>query len=64
MNYVYGLIANLCNKLLNFGKILQQNLNHPAIVGYNILNEPHPERLYNNNTTKVHFAFYAFREDT
>lgn len=22
---------------------------HPAIVGYNILNEPHPEKLYSNN---------------
>ncbi|WP_264704572.1 glycoside hydrolase family 5 protein [Wolbachia endosymbiont (group B) of Apotomis betuletana] len=27
---------------------------HPAIVVYNILNEPHPERLYNTNNSAIH----------
>jgi endoglucanase len=26
---------------------------HPAVVGYNILNEPHPERLYDSNSIHV-----------
>ena len=27
---------------------------HPAIIGYNILNEPHLERLYNTASTHIH----------
>jgi len=28
--------------------------NHPAIVGYNILNEPHPERIYDATGTHIY----------
>ncbi len=27
---------------------------HPAIVGYNILNEPHAERIYDSSSTQIH----------
>ncbi|MDX5462502.1 MAG: cellulase family glycosylhydrolase [Wolbachia endosymbiont of Tetragnatha montana] len=48
---------------------------HPAIVGYNILNEPHLERLYNTNNSALHnleqsriqkdlFSFYSSMVDS
>lgn len=37
-----------------FWKDLAQELkDHQAIIGYNILNEPHPERLYNTHDSSV-----------
>jgi len=39
-----------------FWQDLAVNLqNHPAIIGYNILNEPHLERLYNKADTHTYF---------
>lgn len=38
-----------------FWKDLASELkNHPAIIAYNILNEPHPERLYDQTGTHIH----------
>jgi hypothetical protein len=43
------------NQSIQFWKDLVQALkDHPAIVGFNILNEPHPERLYDIKSVDIH----------
>ncbi|MEO0347766.1 MAG: cellulase family glycosylhydrolase [Pseudomonadota bacterium] len=46
-----------------FWRDLAKELNqHPSVVGYNILNEPHPEKLANlkGNNTEVQELLYSF----